>query len=143
MSSFYGVVRCLLASVALFAYLFSHLAHPIACILAFFFQQTSLADVIQSLYKGYDTSMAVWMTEFPTELSTLFNRGGLYELSEPVIISIIVFVYVGAIDKINAMPIIVDRVFGFAKSRSSTILATLASTSFINAFTAEPLLDVL
>ena len=108
-----------------------------ACTLAFLFQQTSLADVIQSLYKGYDTSMAVWMTEFPTELSTLFNRGGLYELSEPVIISIIVFVYVGAIDKINAMPIIVDRVFRFAKSRSSTILATLASTSFINAFTSN------
>lgn len=58
-------------------------------------------------------------------------------MSEPVIISIIVFVYVGAIDKINAMPIIVDRVFGFAKSRSSTILATLASTSFINAFTSN------
>ncbi len=108
-----------------------------ACILAFLFQQTSLADVVQSLYKGYDTSMAVWMTEFPNELSTLFNRGGLYELSEPVIISIIVFVYVGAIDKINAMPIIVDRVFGFAKSRASTILATLASTSFINAFTSN------
>tara|TARA_B100000212_G_scaffold120599_2_gene90279 strand:- start:5182 stop:6639 length:1458 start_codon:yes stop_codon:yes gene_type:complete len=108
-----------------------------ACTLAILFQQTSLADVIQSLYKGYDTSMAVWMTEFPTELSTLFNRGGLYELSEPVIISIIVFVYVGAVDKINAMPIIVDRVFGFAKSRSSTILATLASTSFINAFTSN------
>lgn len=108
-----------------------------ACILAILFQQTTLADVVQSLYKGYDTSMAVWVIEFPTELSTLFNRGGLYELSEPVIISIIVFVYVGAIDKINAMPIIVDRVFGFAKSRSSTILATLASTSFINAFTSN------
>ncbi len=35
MSSFYGVVPCLLASVALFAYVFSHLAHPIACILDF------------------------------------------------------------------------------------------------------------
>lgn len=108
-----------------------------ACLLAFLFQQTSLADVVQSLYKGYDTSMAVWMTTIPPELSTLFNRGGLYELSEPVIISIIVFVYVGAIDKIDAMPIIVNRVFSFAQSRASTILATLASTSFINAFTSN------
>lgn len=108
-----------------------------ACILAFLFQQTSLADVVHSLYKGYDTSMAVWMTDIPETLSALFNRGGLYELSEPVIISIIVFVYVGAIDKINAMPIIVNRVFGFAKSRGSTILATLASTSFINAMTSN------
>ncbi len=108
-----------------------------ACILAFLFQQTTLADVVQSLYKGYDTSMAVWMTAIPGELSTLFNRGGLYELSEPVVISLIVFVYVGAIDKINAMPIIVSRVFGFAKSRSATILSTLASTGFINAFTSN------
>tara|TARA_Y100000814_G_scaffold283171_1_gene248883 strand:- start:451 stop:993 length:543 start_codon:yes stop_codon:yes gene_type:complete len=81
--------------------------------------------------------MAVWMKEFPDELSALFNRGGLYELSEPVVISIIVFVYVGAIDKIRAMPILVDRVFGFAKSRASTVLSTLASTSFINAFTSN------
>ena len=108
-----------------------------ACILAFVFQQTTLADVVQSLYKGYDTSMAMWTANVPGDLETLFNRGGLYELSEPVIISIIVFVYVGAIDKINAMPILVDRAFGFAKSRWATILATLASTSFINAFTSN------
>jgi len=108
-----------------------------ACILALLFQQTTLADVVQSLYKGYDTSMAIWMTGVPEELDTLFNRGGLYELSEPVIISIIVFVYVGAIDKIDAMPILVDRAFGFAKSRGATILATLAATSFINAFTSN------
>ncbi len=106
-----------------------------ACILALLFQQTTLADVVQSLYKGYDTSMAVWMNSIPEELSALFDRGGLYELSEPVIISIIV--YVGAIDLINAMPIIVNRVFGFAKSRGATIIATLASTSFINAFTSN------
>ncbi len=108
-----------------------------ACLLALIFQQTTLADVVQSLYKGYDTSMATWMPEIPEQLSTLFNRGGLYELSEPVIISVIVFVYVGAIDKIDAMPLIVDRAFAFAKSRGATILATLASTSFINAFTSN------
>jgi NhaC family Na+:H+ antiporter len=107
------------------------------CILAFIFQQTTLADVVQSLYKGYDTSMVVWMTMIPDDLSTLFNRGGLYELSEPVIISIIVFVYVGAIDKIDAMPIIVERVFSFAKTRTSTILASLASTSLINSITSN------
>ncbi len=108
-----------------------------ACFLAVVFQQIAIGDVVQSLYKGYDTSMAVWMPEIPESISTLFNRGGLYELSEPVIISIIVFVYVGAIDKINAMPIIVDRVFGFAKSRAATILSTLASTTFINVTTSN------
>jgi Na+:H+ antiporter, NhaC family len=108
-----------------------------AIILAILFQQTTLGDAVQSLYKGYDTSMATWMTVVPPDLEKLFNRGGLYELSEPVIISIIVFVYVGSIDKINAMPIIVERVFSFAKTRSSIILSSLASTTLINSITSN------
>jgi NhaC family Na+:H+ antiporter len=108
-----------------------------ACILAVIFQQTTLSDAVQSLYKGYDTDMAVWISDPPVVLSTLFNRGGLYELSEPIIITIIVFIYVGTIDKINAMAIIVDRTFGFAKTRASTILASLASTALINSITSN------
>jgi NhaC family Na+:H+ antiporter len=68
----------------------------VACFIAVIFQQTTLGDAVQSLYKGFDTSMAVWMTVVPEDMSTLFNRGGLYELSEPIIISIIVFVYTEA-----------------------------------------------
>ncbi|MDG2169159.1 MAG: Na+/H+ antiporter NhaC family protein, partial [Opitutales bacterium] len=108
-----------------------------ACILAVFFQQTTMADAVQSLYKGFDTSMAVWMTSVPEDMSTLFNRGGLYELNEPIVISIIVFIYVGSIDKIDAMPIIVKRVFSFAKSRAATILSSLASTTLINSITSN------
>jgi Na+:H+ antiporter, NhaC family len=108
-----------------------------AIILALIFQKTSTTDVIYSLYKGFNTSMASWMNSVPADLGTLFNRGGLYELSEPAIISIIVFIYVGAIDKINAMPIIVERVFGFAKKKSSTILSSMASTALINSITSN------
>jgi len=108
-----------------------------AIILAMIFQKTSTTDVIYALYKGFDTSMVSWMNVIPEDLGTLFNRGGLYELSEPAIISIIVFIYVGAIDKINAMPIIVARVFGFAKKKSSTILSSMASTALINSITSN------
>ena len=108
-----------------------------ACLLAMIFQKTTMADAVQSLYKGYDTSMAVWMTSVPEDLSQLFNRGGLYELNDPIVISIMVFVYVGAIDKIKAMPIIVERVFSFAKSKSATILSSMASTTLINAITSN------
>ena len=108
-----------------------------ACLIAVFFQQTTVGDAVQSLYKGFDTSMAIWVTDVPDDLNKLFNRGGLYELSEPVIISMIVFIYVGAIDKIDAMPLIVGRVFRFAKSRSSIILSSLASTTFINSITSN------
>ena len=81
--------------------------------------------------------MAIWMTTVPEDMSTLFNRGGLYELNEPIVISIIVFIYVGSIDKIDAMPIIVNRVFRFAKTRAATILSSLASTTLINSITSN------
>ena len=108
-----------------------------ACLLAIVFQKTTMADAVQSLYKGFDTSMAVWMPHIPEDLSELFNRGGLYELNAPIVISIIVFVYVGAIDKINAMPIIVESAFRWAKSRTATILSSMASTTLINAITSN------
>ena len=108
-----------------------------ACILAVLFQEVTITNVVMSLHSGFDTSMAIWMSSIPEDLSILFNRGGLYELSGPAIITIIVFIYVGAIDRINAMPIIVEKVFGFAKKRSSIILSTLASTGLINAITSN------
>lgn len=109
----------------------------IAVVLAFIFQGFRFSDVIQTIYKGFDTKMAFWVEDVPENINQLFNRGGLYELSEPIIISIIVFVYIGTIDKINAMTTIVERVFRFAKKRSSVIISSLLSSSITNAMTSN------
>ena len=109
----------------------------IAVVLAFIFQGFKFSDVIQTIYKGFDTKMAFWIEEVPENINQLFNRGGLYELSEPIIISIMVFVYIGTIDKINAMTTIVERVFRFAKKRSSVIISSLLSSSITNAMTSN------
>ena len=109
----------------------------VAVILAFIFQGFSFADVIQSVYKGFNTNMASWANESPQNVKDLFNRGGLYELSEAVIISILVFVYIGALDKINAMTIIMSRIFNFAKRRSTVIISSLISTGITNAMTSN------
>ena len=109
----------------------------VAVILAFIFQGFSFADVIQSVYKGFNTDMASWASETPQNVKDLFNRGGLYELSEAVIISILVFVYIGALDKINAMTIIMSRIFNFAKRRSTVIISSLISTGITNAMTSN------
>jgi Na+:H+ antiporter, NhaC family len=109
----------------------------IAVVLAFIFQEFKFSDVIQTIYKGFDTKMAFWIEEVPENINQLFNRGGLYELSEPIIISIMVFVYIGTIDKINAMTTIVGRVFRFAKKRSSVIISSLISSSITNAMTSN------
>ncbi len=109
----------------------------VAVVLAAIFQGFKFADVIQTVYKGFDTNMAFWIEETPSNVRELFNRGGLYELSEPVIISILVFVYIGALDKIDAMTIIVSRVFSFAKKRSTVIISSLISASITNAMTSN------
>jgi NhaC family Na+:H+ antiporter len=73
----------------------------------------------------------------PENVQILFNRGGLYELNDPIIISIMVFIFIGAIDLISAMPIIVDRLFLFAKKKSTIILSSLFSSAITNAMTSN------
>lgn len=94
-------------------------------------------DVIQTIYKGFNTEMAFWVNKVPENIKQQFNRGGLYELSEPIIISILVFVYIGTIDKIDAMTTIAGRVFRFAKKRSTVFLSSLISSGITNAITSN------
>ena len=67
----------------------------------------------------------------------MVNRGGLYYLAEPIITTMIIFIYIGALDHINAMPIVIDKIFGFAKNRSAIILSSLGATAFTNAMTSN------
>lgn len=108
-----------------------------AALLALIFQPYSSADVMVAIHKGFDTNMAFWVNNAPASIHTLFSRGGLYELNEAIIFSIMVFVFIGTIDLIDAMPTIVDRVFGFIKSRSSLIVSSLFATAFTNGITSN------
>ena len=108
-----------------------------AALLALIFQPYSSADVMAAIHKGFDTNMAFWVNNAPASIHTLFTRGGLYELNEAIIFSIMVFVFIGTIDLIDAMPTIVDRVFGFIKSRSSLIVSSLFATAFTNGITSN------
>lgn len=109
----------------------------VAAILAIIFQPYSFTDIVQSLYKGFDTSMAFWVDEPSAEMMALFNRGGVYALSEPVIIAIFVFIYIGTLDRIQAMQTIVSRLLKLVKSRSRVILSSLFSTAITNAMTSN------
>ena len=108
-----------------------------AALLALIFQPYSSVDVMAAIHKGFDTNMAFWVNDAPASIHTLFTRGGLYELNEAIIFSIMVFVFIGTIDLIDAMPTIVDRVFGFIKSRSSLIVSSLFATAFTNGITSN------
>nr|HQV32509.1 Na+/H+ antiporter NhaC [Calditrichia bacterium] len=106
-----------------------------AGVLTLIFQPYSFTDLIQSLYKGFDVAMAG--VAVPERVAVLVNRGGLYALSEAIIIAVMVFIYIGLLDHIRAMPIVVARLFGFARSRASLVISTLFATAFTNAMTSN------
>ena len=108
-----------------------------AALLALVLQPYTFADVVQTLYKGFHTDMAVWETAVPANISELFNRGGLYALNDAIIVALFVFLFIGMLDTINAIPLIVERAFAFARSRTSVILSSLAATGITNAMTGN------
>ena len=109
----------------------------IACVLALLFQDFGITNVMETLKGGFDTNMVTWMTKIPEQLSVLFNRGGLYELNEVIVFTLMALTFIGTLDVTDAMPKIVNRVFSFTKTRTSVILASLVSTAFTNAITSN------
>ena len=107
----------------------------IACLLGLGFQKFTFADVTQSIYKGFNTDMVVWQSAIPENISSLFNRGGLYALNEAIIVALFVFLFIGMLDTIEAIPRIVKKVFAFAKGKTSVIIASLLATGITNGMT--------
>jgi NhaC family Na+:H+ antiporter len=110
-----------------------------ACFLALLVQAVNFDDVIQTLYKGFDITM-VSQTQtalLPEHIGILFNRGGLYALNEPIIITILVFIYVGAIDRIKAMPTLINTLLSGIKKNYSLIWASLIASAMTNAMTSS------
>ena len=108
-----------------------------ACILAFFIQDYSLDSLIQTLLKGFHVDMATWMVNVPENISVLFNRGGLYALNEAIFFTFMVFIFIGILDMVRAMPTLVNIVFKNIKKRWTLIISSLVATAFTNAFTSN------
>mgnify|MGYP001412767124 FL=1 len=108
-----------------------------AAVLALIFQPYTSTDIIRTINKGFNTEMAYWAYDLPSNISILFNRGGLYELNEAIIFSIMVFIFIGTIDLIHAMPSIVNKAFGQIKSKSAIIISSLFATAFTNGITSN------
>lgn len=108
-----------------------------AGVLALVVQPFTLADVLQSMARGFDASMAPWAAGLPEGVVTLVTRGGLYSLIDAIVIAILVFVFIGALDHVGAIDTVVGRAFRWAKSRRATVLATLGASGVTNALTAN------
>ena len=108
-----------------------------ATLIALIFQPYSSADIMATIHRGFNSDMAYWINGAPENIKILFSRGGLYELNEAIIFSIMVFVFIGSIDLIDSMPSIVDKTFGFIKSKASLIISSLFATAFTNGITSN------
>ena len=108
-----------------------------ACILALICQPFGLMEVVRAIHQGFDLASATGLEDIPQTLTTLFNRGGLYALNEAIMFTFMVFVFIGALDLMDAMPAIVTRVFGFIKTKTGVILSSLAASAFTNAVTSN------
>ena len=109
-----------------------------ASILALIFQPFGFDAVVQSLYKGFDsTTMVAEMPNLPDDVRVLLDRGGLYALNDAIIIAFMVFIFIGAMDHIKAMPTVVNRLLSRVKSPRLTILASLFATGVTNAMTSN------
>jgi NhaC family Na+:H+ antiporter len=107
----------------------------VAILLALLFQPFAIHAVLDSLIHGFNTSALGF--EVSDNVALLFSRGGIYSLKEPLVITLLVFVFIGTIAKINAMPVLVDRLFGWVRSKGGLVRSALISTGITNAMTSN------
>ena len=112
-----------------------------ATVLAILEQRFTLTSIFETLRDGFDLSMVTWLgedvTTLPPEVAVLVERGGLYALIEPIVVALIVFVFIGALEPIRAMPRVIGQFFRLARGRVSTVLATLVATATTSALTGN------
>lgn len=110
----------------------------LAVIIGIFVQQFPFNQALMSLNSGFN-STAVFgdSVELSANTLKLINRGGLSSITDTVIVSILIFLYIGSLNMINAIPELVNKAFGWAKTRPQVILASQATTALTNAFTSN------
>ncbi|EJF46206.1 putative Na+/H+ antiporter NhaC [Schaalia georgiae F0490] len=101
-------------------------------------QRLPFTDLVSALMKGFTPEMlADSGAALNKQAQDIVSRGGLYSMASAVCITLMVFMFIGAMDVIDAMGTVVHRAFGWAKSRRSVILSSLAASAFINGFSSN------
>ena len=109
----------------------------LASLVAITLQPFTLTDVISTLHQGFNLDLVMPGVQHTPEITNLLDRGGLYALNEPIIIAFMVFIFIGATDKIDAMPTVVNHLMRAVKSPRGTVLASLLATGITNAMTSN------
>lgn len=101
------------------------------------FQRFTLDQILASVGRGFNTSMITWYSISDKGIISILERGGYWELAMLLPISISILAFVSILGTIDAMPAVVNKLFGWAETRQSIIISTLASAIALIAITAN------
>jgi len=108
----------------------------LAMILAFIFQPFSFTDIFQSFNKGFSTEMAA-LENAPAEVLSILNRGGLYNLIEGIVISFLIFVYIGTLKVMDSIQLTIAKMMANLKKRTHLVASAITTTAFTNLTTSN------
>lgn len=109
----------------------------IASILGVFIHGFDYNSMLTSLNSGFNTAEFFPNRDVDKDIEELLDRGGLYSMVEPVIISIMVFIFVGTLDTVNTISFLVGKGFNWIKTRPQAIISSLFATGLTNALTSN------
>lgn len=108
----------------------------LAMILAIVFQDFSFRDIMSSFNKGFSVSMAKGY-DGEAEVLNILNRGGLYNLIEGITSCFLIFAFIGTLDVISAIDVVIKNIMSKIKTQKQTIVAALTSTLVTNMTTSN------
>lgn len=109
-----------------------------AIVMALFIQPFSVIDIFNALKGGFNLSMVQHLDVLPeSDVLKTLQRGGLYGLIEGIVVAMLVFTFLGILELINAVSVIVKGLFVGIKGAKTLVLTTLVSTGLTNGLTAN------
>jgi len=103
----------------------------VAMVLAFIFQPFSFNDIFNSFNKGFSVEMA-GNIDLKSNVIQILNRGGLYNLIDGIVISLLIFAFIGTLEVTNAIDVSIRALMDKLQKQSHTIAAALTATLFTN-----------
>ena len=108
----------------------------VAMVLAFIFQNFNFKDVFESFNKGFSVEMA-GQSSANAEVLDILNRGGLYNLIEGITISILIFAFIGTLDVMKSIDVVIKNIMKKLNTAKATIATALTVTAFTNMTTSN------
>ncbi len=107
-----------------------------AMLLGVLFQDFSFSNVMTTFKSGFQVSMAESF-EGNLEALNILNRGGLYNLIEGITSCFLIFAFIGTLEVIGAMDIVLKKLMERLKTRRQLMLTALSSTWITNLTTSN------